>query len=71
MRGKLGAERTLEVSSPVRWRKGYMEQFAGARQTQQRRKFSLITVLAAVLIGDSLVVLAVPLITRVLFYWGA
>jgi len=69
MHGKLEAERTVvsEVSSPVRWRKGYMEQFARARQTQQRRKSSLITILAAVLIGDSFVVLAVPLVIRVLF----
>jgi hypothetical protein len=72
MHGELEAERTLvpEVSSPVRWRKGYTEQFARARQTQQRRKSSLITVLAAVLIGDSFVVLAAPLVIRVLFYWG-
>jgi hypothetical protein len=71
MHGKLEAERTVEASSPVRWRKSYMEQFARARQTQQRRKSSLITVLAAVLIGDSFVVLAAPLMIRVLFYWGA
>jgi len=73
MHRKLEPERTVvsEVFSPVRWRKGYMEQFARARQTQQRRKSSLITVLAAVLIGDSFVVLAAPLMIRVLFYWGA
>jgi hypothetical protein len=71
MHGKLEAERTVEVSSPVRWRKGYMEQFARARQTHQRRKSSLITVLAAVLIGDSLAFVAVPMMIRALFYWMA
>jgi len=70
MHSKLEVERTVDVSSPVRWRKGYVEQVARARQTQQRRKSSLITVLAAVLIGDSFVVLAAPLVIRVLFYWG-
>jgi len=70
MHSKLEVERTVDVSSPVRWRKGYVERVARARQTQQRRKSSLITVLAAVLIGDSFVVLAAPLVIRVLFYWG-
>ena len=71
MHGKLEAERTVEVSSPVKWRQGCMEQFVRARRMQQQRKSSLITVLAAVLIGDSFVVLAAPLMIRVLFYWGA
>jgi hypothetical protein len=73
MHGKLEAERTVvsEVSSPVRWRKGYMEQFARARQMQQRSKSSLVTILAAVLIGDSLAFVAVPVMIRALFYWMA
>jgi hypothetical protein len=73
MHGKLEAERAVvsEVSSPVRWRKGYMELLARARQMQQRRKSSLITVLAAVLIGDSLAVVAAPMMIRALFYWMA
>jgi hypothetical protein len=71
MHSELEAKRTVEVSSPVRWRKGYMELFARARQTQQRRKSSLITVLAAVLIGDSLAAVVVPTMIRALFNWMA